>query len=61
MLQTKTDLEKFEELFDDIGIDFVPADLLSGVTELKVHSNNKYTIAIIFDTLTGKFIEFEAY
>ena len=59
MLQT--DLEKFEELFRKTGIEFISRDLLSGTTELCIRGNCEYSIVAVFDTLTGKFIEFEAY
>ncbi len=57
----KTDLQKFERLFRDIGIEFISRDLLNGTTELCIRGNCEYSIVAVFDTLTGKFIEFEAY
>ena len=58
---SQTDLEKFEQLFKEIGIEYFSRDLLSGNTELCIREDDKYTIVVIFDTLTGKYIEFEAY
>lgn len=60
-MNPETDLEKFERLFRDTGIEFISRDLLSGITELCIREDSKCSIVAVFDTLTGKFIEFEAY
>jgi hypothetical protein len=60
-MQPETDLEKFKRLFREVGIEFFSRDLLSGNTELCVKEDDKCTILAVFDTLTGKYIEFEAY
>lgn len=57
----ETDLQKIKRLFRDIGIEFISRDLLSGITELCIREDSKCSIVAVFDTLTGKFIEFEAY
>lgn len=57
----ETDLQKFERVFREIGIEFVLRDLLSGNTELCIREDNKCSIVAVFDTLTGKFIEFDTY
>lgn len=57
----ETDLQKFKRLFRDIGIEFISRDLLCGITELCIREDSKCSIVAVFDTLTGNFIEFEAY
>ena len=57
----ETDLQKIKRLFRDIGIEFISRDLLSETTELCIREDSKCSIVAAFDTLTGKFIEFEAY
>lgn len=57
----ETDLQKFKRVFRDIGIEFIPRDLLSGTTELCIREDDKCSIVAIFDTLTEKFIEFDVY
>jgi len=57
----ETDLQKFRRVFQDIGIEFISRDLLNGTTELCIREDDKCSIVAIFDTLTEKFIEFDAY
>lgn len=62
----KTDLQKFQDFFDDMNIQYKIAEHAGGILELFIETKHIYQqygngVSVVFRKSTGKFIRFEGW